>query len=306
MSETTTSGTALPVQGPAATGRSDRWFRRRMLALLEQLQGCEITIEEGATTLVVGRPAATGETLRCTVSVRDPAMFRLVALGGSVGVGEAYMDGLWDCTDVTTLVRIFVRNRELLDRMETGFARLGGALLRLFHRRNRNTRRGSRRNIAAHYDLGNELFELFLDDDLMYSCAVFEREDEPLEVASRRKLDRICRKLALAPGMRLVEIGTGWGGGIGGERMVPTPASGTWGRGHRCNRGPATRTESRPNRTRAGRRTSQPRRGSLGRLAAMSSEVRASSGEAPIRVPARLPGISPIGLRSCCVGSASA
>lgn len=212
MSETTTSGTALSVQGPAATGRSDRWFRRRMLALLEQLQGCEITIEEGATTLVVGRPAATGETLRCTVSVRDPAMFRLVALGGSVGVGEAYMDGLWDCTDVTTLVRIFVRNRELLDRMETGFARLGGALLRLFHRRNRNTRRGSRRNIAAHYDLGNELFELFLDDDLMYSCAVFEREDEPLEVASRRKLDRICRKLALAPGMRLVEIGTGWGG----------------------------------------------------------------------------------------------
>ncbi|HET7843542.1 MAG TPA: cyclopropane-fatty-acyl-phospholipid synthase family protein [Xanthomonadales bacterium] len=183
-----------------------------MLALLEQLEGCEITIDEAGTRIVVGRVVPGEEPLRCTVVVNDAAMFRMVALGGSVGVGEAYMDGLWECSDVTTLVRIFVRNRELLDRMETGFARLGGMLLRLFHRRNRNTRRGSRRNIAAHYDLGNELFELFLDDDLMYSCAVFERDDEPLEVASRRKLDRICRKLALAPGMRLVEIGTGWGG----------------------------------------------------------------------------------------------
>jgi cyclopropane-fatty-acyl-phospholipid synthase len=212
MSESTTTSTVLPVQGSVALERGEAWFRRRMLALLEQLRGCEITIEEGGTRIVVGRAVPGEEPLRCTVAVHDPAMFRMVALGGSVGVGEAYMDGLWDCSDVTTLVRIFVRNRELLDRMETGFARLGGMLLRLFHRRNRNTRRGSRRNIAAHYDLGNELFELFLDADLMYSCAVFEREDEPLETASRRKLDRICRKLSLAPGMRLVEIGTGWGG----------------------------------------------------------------------------------------------
>jgi len=212
MSDASTTGTVLPVPGAIAPARGDRWFRKRMLALLEQLQGCEISIEEGATRLVVGRAIPGEEPLRCTIVVHDPGMYRMVALGGSVGVGEAYMDGLWDCTDVTALVRVFVRNRDLLDRMETGFARIGGMLLRLFHRRNRNSRRGSRRNIAAHYDLGNELFELFLDDDLMYSCAVFEREDEPLEVASRRKLDRICRKLALTPGQRVVEIGTGWGG----------------------------------------------------------------------------------------------
>src|SRR5262249_42732066 len=110
------------------------------------------------------------------------------------------------------LVRIFVQNRALLDRMETGFARLGGMLLRGFHALNKNSRRGSRRNIAAHYDLGNELFELFLDDNLMYSSALFKDAQEPLEWASQRKLDRICQKLELSPTDHVVEIGTGWGG----------------------------------------------------------------------------------------------
>jgi cyclopropane-fatty-acyl-phospholipid synthase len=85
-------------------------------------------------------------------------------------------------------------------------------VLRWFHARNRNSKTGSRRNIAAHYDLGNELFKLFLSEDMMYSSAIYRDADEPLEVASRRKLDRICTKLGLAPGLRVVEIGTGWGG----------------------------------------------------------------------------------------------
>jgi cyclopropane-fatty-acyl-phospholipid synthase len=192
--------------------RADRWFRRRMLDLLAQLRGCEITLTEGDNTHVLGTPDASGDTLRCRVDVLHPTMFRVVALGGSVGVGESYMDGLWDCDDLTTLVRIFVRNRALLDRMETGLARLGGMLLRGLHGLNKNTRRGSRRNIAAHYDLGNDLFELFLDDNLMYSCAVFGDEHEALEVASQRKLQRICEKLQLEPDHHVVEIGTGWGG----------------------------------------------------------------------------------------------
>jgi len=108
MSDASTTGTVLPVPGAIAPARGDRWFRKRMLALLEQLQGCEISIEEGATRLVVGRALPGEEPLRCTVIVNDPAMYRMVALGGSVGVGEAYMDGLWDCSDVTALVR----NRE--------------------------------------------------------------------------------------------------------------------------------------------------------------------------------------------------
>ena len=135
-----------------------------------------------------------------------------MALGGSVGTAEAYMDGGWESDDLTTLVRIMVRNRDVLDGMEGGLARLATSALRLWHSRRRNTKDGSRRNIAAHYDLGNEFFELFLDESLMYSSAIFVDPNETLETAQTRRLQRICSKLDLQPGQRVVEIGTGWGG----------------------------------------------------------------------------------------------
>ena len=210
MSADTSPESAVPLPAPEALGGG--LFRRRMLALLAQLEGCEIVLQEGADRYRLGRPLAGVEPLRVAVTVHDPALYRLAALGGTVGVGEAWMDGLWDASDLTTLVRIFVRNRDLLDRMESGLARVGGVMLRALHALRRNSRGGSRRNIAAHYDLGNELFEVFLDRNLMYSSAIFRHESESLEVASERKLERICAKLALRPGMRVVEIGTGWGG----------------------------------------------------------------------------------------------
>jgi cyclopropane-fatty-acyl-phospholipid synthase len=188
------------------------FYRRKMHASLAALEGCELTVAEGRATQVFGRPLAGEEPLRTTITVRDADMYRAMALNGSVGAAEAYMDGAWECSDLTALVRIFVRNRDLLDRMEGGMARLGGALLRAWHARRRNSRSGSKRNIAEHYDLGNELFKLFLDESMMYSSAIFRDAGESLEVAQLRKLDRICRKLALAPSDHLVEIGTGWGG----------------------------------------------------------------------------------------------
>ena len=127
-------------------------------------------------------------------------------------IGEAYIEGYWRCSDLVALVRLLVRNRDLLDAMEGGLARLGGAALRLWHAARRNTRTGSRRNIAAHYDLGNDFFALFLSADLMYSSALYATEDDTLEAASTRKLERICQWLQLQPGDRVVEIGTGWGG----------------------------------------------------------------------------------------------
>lgn len=210
MSADTSHESAVPLPAPEALDGG--LFRRRMLALLAQLEGCEIVLQEGADRYLLGRPLAGVEPLRVAVTVHDPALYRLAALGGTVGVGEAWMEGLWDASDLTTLVRIFVRNRDLLDRMESGLARLGGVMLRALHALRRNSRGGSRRNIAAHYDLGNELFEVFLDRNLMYSSAIFRHESESLEVASERKLERICAKLGLRPGMRVVEIGTGWGG----------------------------------------------------------------------------------------------
>jgi cyclopropane-fatty-acyl-phospholipid synthase len=99
-----------------------------------------------------------------------------------------------------------------MDHLESGMARFGGVLLKLAHWYRRNTRAGSQRNIHAHYDLGNELFQLFLDPTMMYSSAVFPRPDASLEEASLHKLDLVCRKLDLRPDDHLLEIGTGWGG----------------------------------------------------------------------------------------------
>lgn len=196
----------------ARYGGFDRFLRARLLARLAGLRG-QLVVHDALGETALGTPDDRGgEPLQAIVRVHDPAFYRQLALNGSVGAGEAYMDGHWDCDDLVALVRLLVRNRGLLDGMETGGARLGGLALKLLHALHRNTRGGSRRNIAAHYDLGNELFRLFLDDDLMYSSAIFATPDETLESASRRKLDRICRKLDLKPSDHVIEIGTGWGG----------------------------------------------------------------------------------------------
>ena len=150
--------------------------------------------------------------LSVTLQVHDPRFYSDIAFGGSIGAGEAYMQGYWSVNDLTALVRILLQNREVLDGMETGFARLTAPLQKALHWLNRNTRAGSQRNIAAHYDLGNEFFALFLDPTMMYSSAIFPHRDATLEEASLAKLGRICRRLELNGGDHLLEIGTGWGG----------------------------------------------------------------------------------------------
>lgn len=193
---------------------ADSWtssfFRKRVLSLLGRLEHGHLVLREGDQTFSFGRPAA--DELQAALTVHDPRLYRALALRGSVGAGEAYMDGWWSCDGITPLVRIFARNRQLLQDVEGGLSRLGGILLNLYHRRRRNTPEGSRRNIHDHYDLGNQFFALFLDSSMMYSAAWFESEDTSLEAASVAKIDRICRKLQLNPADHLVEIGTGWGG----------------------------------------------------------------------------------------------
>ena len=200
---------AAPADDAARYGAFDRTLRTRLLATLDGLRGGELVVRDALGEVVLGER---GATLRAELDILDPGFYRAAAANGSVGAGEAYMDGLWRCDDLVALVRLLVRNRERLDAMETGLARFGGLALRGWHALRRNTRAGSRRNIAAHYDLGNELFKLFLDESMMYSSAVFAEESESLETAQWRKLERICRKLDLKPTDHLVEIGTGWGG----------------------------------------------------------------------------------------------
>jgi cyclopropane-fatty-acyl-phospholipid synthase len=188
-------------------------FKRAVCAKLGMIQGCQLTMTEGPERLVFGSSADQDvDTLRAHIRILNPQLWTAVATNGSVGVAESFMDGHWVVDDVVALVRIFVRNRDILDRMEGGLAKFGQWLLRAWHQRRKNTETGSKRNISEHYDLSNALFKTFLDPTMMYSCAIYERPDDTLEVAAVRKLDRICQKLDLKPGEHLLEIGTGWGG----------------------------------------------------------------------------------------------
>ena len=201
----------VDVSAAPSYGALDRLLRSQLLARLDALDHGVLVVSDALGEHRFGAP---GEGALPTVHlwIDDPAFYRAVAAQGSVGAGESWIEGQWRCDDLVGLVRLLVRNRALLDGMEGGLARLGGWALRSWHALRRNTREGSRRNIAAHYDLGNDFFALFLSPDLMYSSALFSDESEPLESASRRKLDRICQQLRLSPGDRVVEIGTGWGG----------------------------------------------------------------------------------------------
>ena len=184
-------------------------FRKSLLGALEHLREGEILIVEGDERRTVGRRSA---GLNATVDVCDPRFWTAVALGGSIGAAEAWTKGFWNCDDLTSVVRILARNRGVNTGLDRGLARLRGILDKARALLGGNTRSRSRSNIAAHYDLGNEFFESFLDETMTYSCAVFESDASTLADASRHKYDLVCRKLGLAPGREVVEIGTGWGG----------------------------------------------------------------------------------------------
>lgn len=182
--------------------------RRAVLSRLTRLREGRLTVgEEGGS-----RSFGPGGDLSAGLTVLDPQFYRDVVTGGSVGAGESYMRGCWRSDDLTALLRLMLRNREAMDALETGLARLSAPLRVAGHWLKRNTRQGSRRNIVAHYDLGNDFFGLFLDDTRCYSCALFVRPEMTLAEASTAKLDLVCRKLSLQAQDRVVEIGGGWGG----------------------------------------------------------------------------------------------
>ena len=185
--------------------------RKLLLAQLAKLEQGSIRIVEPAGDHRFGK-RTTECDLAVTVHVESTQFFADVAFGGTVGAGEAYIRGLWRCDDLTSLVRIFLRNRDLMNGMDSRWAIFTQPFLKLFHTLNRNSKAGSARNISAHYDLGNDLYELMLDETMMYSCAIYPRPEATLHEAQIAKLDAVCRKLALQPQDHLVEIGTGWGG----------------------------------------------------------------------------------------------
>jgi cyclopropane-fatty-acyl-phospholipid synthase len=177
-----------------------RGITRGKLVIHDHGEVFECGTDEGATDIYAEIHIQSGET------------WTAVARRGSIGAAEAFVQAHWTTPDLTQVIRIFVANRSVLEGMENSLARFVMPLWRVAHFVHANTRKGSRRNIAAHYDLGNDFFKLFLDETMMYSAAVFERPDMTLVEAQHAKNERICRKLDLKSTDHLLEIGTGWGG----------------------------------------------------------------------------------------------
>ena len=193
---------------PSISSSIARWVIHNRL---RGLRNDRLVIVEGDERREYGDITGSAELI-ATIIVHNPRCYAEVAFGGTIGAGEAYMKGYWTADDPTAVIRILLRNRDLLNSIESGLSRVSEPAHKIFHCWNRNSRRGSRRNISAHYDLGNDFFRLWLDDSLMYSSAVFEEPTMTLEEASQAKLKGICEKLELSPKDNLLEIGTGWGG----------------------------------------------------------------------------------------------
>ncbi|MFT5367482.1 MAG: cyclopropane-fatty-acyl-phospholipid synthase [Candidatus Latescibacterota bacterium] len=194
---------------PKKMGALDRLARKLVLNQLAQLQYGTVSLVDGGDTQTLGEGMG---GLKATVYVDGAEFYRGLAFGGTVGAADAYIDGFWQCDDLVSLFRIVTLNQTVMRDLSKGWARLGAQVQKMVHALHRNTRSGSQKNIAAHYDLGNDFYRLWLDKTMMYSCAVYENEKSTLDEAAVNKLNRICKKLDLKPEDHVLEIGTGWGG----------------------------------------------------------------------------------------------
>lgn len=190
---------------------AQHWARKIVLKHLSTMKQGRLIVEENGQTHSFGDQSESVEVI-AHLQINSPETFSAIAFNGVIGAGEAFMDGAWSSKDLVNVVRFFVINMQSLHAMDGERSLLNRMGLKLVDIVNRNSISRARKNISAHYDLGNEFFDLFLDQTMMYSSAVFADESMSLSEASTAKLDAICQQLQLTADDHLLEIGTGWGG----------------------------------------------------------------------------------------------
>lgn len=188
------------------------WFQRQLFKRLERIEAGQLIVNDSLGSQTFGKRDSGSTDLRGEIEVRRTRFYRRVALSGGLAAAEGYIDGDWDSPNLTEALQVLARNAKALQAVDRGVPALLQPLRAVANLITLNTRRGSRRNIAQHYDLSNEFFALMLDRTMTYSSGIFPSEDATLEEASIEKYDRICRKLQLTPADHVLEIGTGWGG----------------------------------------------------------------------------------------------
>lgn len=187
----------------------DSLSRKLTFSLFDQIQQAGLLINDVDEQYFFGDRAA---PLQAEVQINNNRFYRRLLSGGSIGVAESYVEGDWSSPDLVTLVRLFARNMPTLEKLEKRLGWITYPMHKLSHLSNSNTLQGSRTNIAAHYDLGNDLYQLILDSQMQYSSGIFRHKNDSLEQAQQHKLQLICDKLDLKPDQHLIEIGSGWGG----------------------------------------------------------------------------------------------
>mgnify|MGYP001238704228 FL=1 len=183
-------------------------FRNALLKKFKNLQYGYIVLIDNDKRFTFGKKS---EKLQTEVTINSQEFYVLLGSGGVLGVSEAFMAGYWNSTNLVVLLQIVLKNKRLMDSLDSGFARLIQPINKQIHQRHQNTLTGSKNNILAHYDLSNDFYKLWLDPTMTYSCGYFNKKNSTLESASIEKIDRICRKLHLSSSDTLLEIGTGWG-----------------------------------------------------------------------------------------------
>tara|TARA_B110000914_G_scaffold224558_1_gene242611 strand:- start:597 stop:1790 length:1194 start_codon:yes stop_codon:yes gene_type:complete len=175
---------------------------------LSQIKDAHIIIKDGKSINKYGKPG----NLSAKINILDTVFYKNIILGGTIGASESFIRGEWSSPNLTNVIRVLARNTEAQDKLENLFTLLSQPFLKVMHKLNENSVRGSKKNISRHYDLSNDFFSLFLDKNMMYSSAIYKSRKTSLEDASTNKLDVICKKLNLKKTDHVIEIGTGWGG----------------------------------------------------------------------------------------------
>jgi cyclopropane-fatty-acyl-phospholipid synthase len=209
MNEVSLGSVGLPLARSPRLG--EKLAREALFKVFGKLEIGSLTVHEGANSHHFGELNEEGDPI-AEVHIHDPGVYSQLLSGGSIASGETYIKGQWSSPAPVEVIRLFCANMAMMNSLDSKQSWVMKVALDVAHRLNRNTREGSRENIAAHYDLGNEFFSLFLDPTMMYSSALFDEPSASLESASVAKLDEMCRQLELKPGDHMLEIGTGWGG----------------------------------------------------------------------------------------------
>ena len=199
------------IENHAKVKRGEALSKKIILNVLKKIQQGTIQLNDGDEHYVF-RDMNELERPSASLNIIHPRAYKKILLEGSVGAGKSYIDGDWNTDNLQKLIELFIKNDALFNNIESPLARFLSWTRTIGYKLNKNTIQRAKDNILAHYDLGNEFFELILDPSMMYSCALYEPSNISLDEAAKKKIQRICNKLELKPGDHLLEIGTGWGG----------------------------------------------------------------------------------------------